>query len=63
MAASSIITSTGTKTAVSSSVEDSEFIDLGLDDWLVSDDSNNSLKILSLIGNELAREALEGRRV
>ena len=63
MAASSMMTSTGTKTAFSSSVEDGEFIDLGLDDWPVSDDSDDSLKIPSPIGNELAREALGGRRV
>ena len=63
MAASSMMTSTGTKIAVSSSVEDGEFIDLGLDDWPVSDDSDDSLKIPSPRYTELAREALGGRRV
>jgi hypothetical protein len=63
MAASSMMTSTGTKIAVSSSVEDGEFIDLGLDDWPVSDNSDDSLKIPSPRDTELAREALGGRRV
>jgi hypothetical protein len=57
------MTSTGTKIAVSSFVEDGKFIDLDLDDWLVSDDSDDSLNILSLRDTELAREALGGRRV
>jgi hypothetical protein len=48
MAAPSMMTSTGAKIAVSSSVEDGKFIDLGLDYWPVSDDSDDSLKTSEL---------------
>jgi hypothetical protein len=48
MAAPSMMTSTGTKIAVSSSVEDGKSIDLGLDYWPVSDDSDDSLKTSEL---------------